>query len=104
MELEYFAYKTYLGKKREPGPKGSGEGDPWKTFISAVRSGKREDLGVDIEEGHLSSALCHLGNIAYRTRRTILFDPATEKIAGDEEASRMLSRDYREPFVVPVAV
>jgi predicted dehydrogenase len=101
MELEYFSYRTFLGKKREPGPKGSGEGDPWNTFVSAVRSGKREDLGVDIEEGHLSSALCHLGNIAYRTRRTIQFDPAAENIIGDEEASQMLSRDYRDPFVVP---
>lgn len=101
MELEYFSYKTYLGKKREPGPKGSGEGDPWKTFIGAVRSGKREDLGVDIEEGHLSSALCHLGNIAYRTQRTIRFDPVAEKILGDEEASQWLSRNYRDPFVVP---
>ena len=101
MELEYFKYRTYLGKKREPGPKGSGEGDPWKTFISAVRSGKREDLGVDIEEGHLSSALCHLGNIAFRTQRTIHFDPVAEKIISDEEAGQMLSRNYREPFVVP---
>jgi predicted dehydrogenase len=101
MELEYFNYRTYLGKKREPGPKGSGEGDPWNAFISAVRSGKREDLGVDIEEGHLSSALCHLGNISYRTQRTIHFDPAAEKIIDDQEAGQMLSRSYRDPFVVP---
>jgi predicted dehydrogenase len=101
MELEYFAYRIFLGKKREPGPSGSSEADPWKPFIAAIRSGKREDLGVDIEEGHLSSALCHLGNIAYRLRRSVQFDPATEKIVGDNEASQLLSRDYREPFVVP---
>jgi predicted dehydrogenase len=101
MELEYFSYKTYLGKQREPGPSASGEGDHWKTFIMAVRSGKREDLTADIEEGHLSSALCHLGNIAYRNRRTISFDPATETIVNDDEASRLLSREYRSPFAVP---
>src|SRR5262245_23903720 len=101
MELEYFSYRTFLGKKREPGPKGEGEGDPWSTFVRAVRSGNREDLGVDIEEGHLSSALCHLGNIAYRARRSIQFDPVAEKVIGDAEASQMLSRDYRDPFVVP---
>jgi predicted dehydrogenase len=35
-------------------------------FIKAVRNGRREDLNADILEGHLSSALCHVGNISYR--------------------------------------
>jgi hypothetical protein len=35
-------------------------------FLKAVRSRKLTDLNADIEEGHLSSALCHLGNISYR--------------------------------------
>ncbi len=35
-------------------------------FIKAVRSGRRKDLNADILEGHLSSALCHVGNISYR--------------------------------------
>lgn len=35
-------------------------------FIKAVRSRKKEDLNADILEGHLSSALCHMGNISYR--------------------------------------
>jgi hypothetical protein len=35
-------------------------------FLKAVRSRKHTDLTADIEEGHLSSALCHLGNISYR--------------------------------------
>jgi len=100
-EMEYFGYRIFLGKKREPGPKGTGNADPWATFVAAIRSGKREDLGVDIEEGHLTSALCHLGNIAYRVRRSIQFDPAKEKILGDSEASTLLTRDYRKPFVVP---
>jgi predicted dehydrogenase len=104
MELQYFGYKTYLGKKREPGPSNSGEGDHFATFIRAVRSGKREDLTAEIEEGHLSSALCHLGNIAYRTRRAIRFDPATETIHDDEEAALLLRRDYRSPFGIPAEV
>ena len=37
MELEYFRYRTYLGQKREPGPKGSGEGDHFKNFIDEHR-------------------------------------------------------------------
>jgi predicted dehydrogenase len=41
-------------------------GDHFGNFLGAVRSRRREDLHADIEEGHLSSALCHLGNISYR--------------------------------------
>jgi predicted dehydrogenase len=102
MELQYFGYRVFLGRKREPGPEGISEDAPWSAFIGAVRSGKVTDLAPDIEEGHLSSALCHLGNIAYRTGRTIHFDPATETILGDSEASALLTRQYRDPFVVPV--
>jgi predicted dehydrogenase len=41
-------------------------GDHYGNFINAVRSRKSSDLNADIQEGHLSSALCHLGNISYR--------------------------------------
>ncbi len=60
-------------------PKGKGEGEPlvkvdadvqpggiFGNFINCVRSRKREELNADILEGHLSSALGHLGNISYR--------------------------------------
>jgi predicted dehydrogenase len=43
-----------------------GGGDHFRNFIDAVKSGKRADLNAEIEEGHLSAALCHLGNIPYR--------------------------------------
>jgi predicted dehydrogenase len=43
-----------------------GGDDHFGNFIKAVRSRKVEDLNADILEGHLSSALCHLGNISYR--------------------------------------
>jgi hypothetical protein len=43
-----------------------GDADHFANFLSAVRSRKHTDLNADILEGHLSSALCHLGNISYR--------------------------------------
>ncbi len=101
MELQYFGYRVFLGKKREPGPQATSEDNPWGAFVAALRSGNVSDLAPDIEEGHLSASLCHLGNIAYRTGRTIQFDPATETIVGDPEASALLTRPYRKPFVVP---
>ncbi len=100
MQVFYFGYRTFLGKQREKGPEGSGGPNEYERFLAGVRSRKLEDLGVDIEEGHYSSALCHLGNIAYRLKRTVNFDPATETFPGDQAASAMLTRDYREPFVV----
>ena len=47
----------------------SGDEDHYANFIKAVRSRKHEDLNADILEGHLSSALCHTGNISYRLGR-----------------------------------
>ncbi|MGL4424259.1 MAG: Gfo/Idh/MocA family protein, partial [Gemmataceae bacterium] len=46
--------------------KGGGEDLHFANFVKAVRSRKREDQNADILEGHLSSAMCHLGNISYR--------------------------------------
>jgi hypothetical protein len=97
----YESYKTFLGKKQEPGPSRHEGGSNWENFIKAVRSRKREDLNADIEEGHLSAALMHLANISYRVGRSIEFDSAKEQIVNDGKANDMLRRNYREPFVVP---
>ncbi len=97
----YNSYKTFMGKKQEPGPSRKEGGSNWANFIKAVRSRKREDLNADIEEGHLSSALMHLSNISYRTGRSLDFDPAKEMIVKDSEANAMLRDKYRAPFVVP---
>jgi len=101
MQVKYFEYKTYLGKKREEGPSAKSAPNEYERFIAGVRSRKHEDLGVEIEDGHLSSALCHLGNIAYRLGRTVNFDPQSETFPDDKAAGAMLSREYRKPFVVP---
>jgi predicted dehydrogenase len=141
-------------------PNGKGEAEPlvkvdyevpsggnFGNFINCVRSRKREELAADILEGHLSSALCHLGNISYRLAKerpfekpkefggnqvvgdsimTLLentkaigvnpekatlwvgpklgFDPARENFVNHPEADRLLTRDYRPPFVVPEQV
>jgi predicted dehydrogenase len=43
-----------------------GNGDHFGNFVKAVRANDRKLLNAEIAEGHLSSALCHLGNISYR--------------------------------------
>jgi predicted dehydrogenase len=70
-------------------------------FIQCVRSRRREDQYCDILDGHMSTALCLLANISYRTGRKLVFDPATETFPGDKEANTYLTRKYREPFVLP---
>ncbi len=65
-----------------------------RNFIDCIRS--REKPNADIELGHVSTALCHLGNIVARTGRNLLFDPQTETILDDPEASRLLTREYRQ--------
>lgn len=100
----YNSYKTFLGKKQEPGPSRKEGGSNWENFIKAVRSRKREDLNGEIEEGHLSSALMHLSNISYRLGRSLDFDPVKEQVIKDPEANAMLRDKYRAPFVVPERV
>ncbi len=43
-----------------------GGGDHFVNFIQAVRSGRRDKLHAEILEGHLSTRICHAGNISYR--------------------------------------
>lgn len=123
-----------------------GGGDHFGNFISAVRSRKRSDLNAEILEGHLSSALCHTGNISYRIGKdasvknirdtvkaddhaleavdrmidhlaaknevdlkatpltmgpALKMDPKNETFPGNAAANKMLTREYRKPFVVP---
>ena len=52
----------------------------------------------DVEIGCRSVSVCHLGNIAYRLKRALKWDPAAERFVNDPVANRMLSRPYREPW------
>ena len=84
-----------------PGRSRRDDSSHFENFIQCVRSRKREDLHCEIEQGHLSTSLCHLANISFRTGRKLTFDPKTETFPGDEEANGFLKRKYREPYVVP---
>lgn len=122
-----------------------GGGDHFRNFIDVMRSRKLSDLNCDVEDGHLSAALCHLANISYlagsqkpfsvkpdivkqdpeaaetverfekhlvsqginldrwsyRIGPKLAFDPKAEKFVDNPAADRLLTREYREPFVVP---
>jgi hypothetical protein len=65
-----------------------------QNFIDVVRSRKTADLYGPIEEGHVSSALCHLGNISHLLGRTAAPDALRERIKGNtglaEACGRMM--------------
>jgi predicted dehydrogenase len=73
-----------------------------RNFLDCVRS--RQAPNAEIEIGHASSTLCHLGNIVARTGRTLKFDPASETILHDAEANRLLRREYRAHWSTPKGV
>jgi hypothetical protein len=73
-------------------------------WVQAIRSRNHKDLTADVLEGHLSSSICHLANIAFWTGRTLAFDPSAERFVNDAEADRLLKPPYREPYVVPEEV
>jgi predicted dehydrogenase len=125
-----------------------GSSSHFANFIDAVRSRKFTDLNADVLEGHLSSALCHTGNVSYRLGQkrppeeiremvksnkdlaetlgrmeehlaankvdlqktpatlgvALKMDPKTERFLDNREANQLLTREYRQPFVVPEKV
>ena len=70
----------------------SGGGDHFANFVAAVRSGKQEDLHADIEQGHISSALCHLGNISYRLGEDQPFREKPIELGDDQAALETFDR------------
>ena len=72
--------------------KGGGEESHFANFVKAVRSRKRTDLHADILEGHLSSALCHLGNISYRLGAETTFEKDVGAMADCPEAADAVKR------------
>jgi predicted dehydrogenase len=71
-----------------------------RNFLDSIKASRRPS--ADIEEGHKSTSLCHLGNIAWRVGRTLRFDASTQTCVGDAEANRLLGRSYRRPFTASV--
>jgi len=69
-----------------------------KNFIDAIRGDAKAN--AEIEIGHTSTRLCHLGNIAYRTGKVLHFDAKTET-TDIPEANRLFGREYRKGFELP---
>ncbi len=103
MMIDRNGYRVFYKNERGPSFQKPWSDSPahYQNFIDCVKSRKSAALLADIEEGHYSAMLCHLGNIAYRTGRRLTFDGKTETFIGDDEANRYLTREYRKGYELP---
>jgi predicted dehydrogenase len=76
--------------KKEAGP--SSDLPHMNNLLQAIREGAK--LNAEIEEGHKSTLLCHLGNIAHRTSRALHTDSSNGHIVNDPDAMKLWSREY----------
>ncbi len=66
--------------------------NPNLNFIKALRSGRESDLRTGIENGHLSTSICHMGNISHRVGKTASREEARERIGKDETVLNAFNR------------
>jgi predicted dehydrogenase len=68
-------------------------------FLSAIDKNSRPV--ADIEEGHISTASCILANMSMQLGRPLVYDPSKRIVTGDKEATKLLTRPYRKPWIHP---
>ncbi len=88
------------GKLVQQGQSDVGQQAHVRNFLDAVRSRKRQDLNQEIYSGHVSTVMCHAGNIAWRTGKRLRFDAQKERF-DDAQANDYLGREHRRGFELP---
>ncbi len=83
----------------ERGPGGDSTGLHMQNFLDACHTRNYHDLHDEIGIAYLSASLCHLANISYRVGRMLTLEQGPQ-FANDPEADKLLTRDYRKPYVV----
>ena len=81
-----------------------GQAEHLLNFVTAVQANEPELLNQPILEGHKSTLLCHLGNIAYRTGRSVSCDAANGHILGDEQQQQLWQRAYEPSWESDVSM
>jgi len=71
----------------------------WADFLACVKNGKRPVC--DIEIGHRSTSMSLLGMLSLKLGRSVRWDGRKQVIVGDEEANKLLAREYRAPWKYP---
>jgi predicted dehydrogenase len=71
-------------------------------WLECIRTRKKPV--ADVEIGHRSATVCHLGNIARWVGRKLQWDPVKETFPGDDEANTYLDRPRRKPYQLPEVI
>lgn len=95
--------KSNLANNNEGGTVLGGGGDMSTThvvnFFNAVRGLEKQNS--NIEEGAVSTLLCHLANISSRTGETLTCDPKNGHILNSQEAMKLWTREYEKGWEPP---
>ncbi|NQT17128.1 MAG: gfo/Idh/MocA family oxidoreductase, partial [Planctomycetes bacterium] len=98
------SWKAYDGAgklvKEGAGNSGQTQQAHIRNFLDAVRSRNRESLNQEVYSGHVSSAMCHAGNISWRTGKKLRLDADTERF-DKAEANQYVGREHRKGFELP---
>ena len=86
-------------ERPERGPGSDSTALHMKNFLSACRSRNYKELHDEISNAYLSASLCHLANISYRVGRRLTLTSGP-KFVNDPDADKLLTREYRHPYVV----
>ena len=73
-----------------------------ENWLDCIKS--RQKPAADVEIGHRSATVCHLGNIARWVGRKLSWDPVKEIFPGDPQANAYLDRPRRKPYLLPEKV
>ena len=73
----------------------------WGNFVDAVRTRDKSKIRGTAYDAHISSAHCHLCNIAYRVGESLNFDPQAERFTNNDEANKLVKSEYAPGFEVP---
>ncbi|MCA9094265.1 MAG: Gfo/Idh/MocA family oxidoreductase [Planctomycetaceae bacterium] len=93
-------WKVYGDSESPSSDTSDQSGAHYRNFIDCIKS--RSTPNADILTGHLSTALCHLGTISQRVGKTIEFNPQNNSIPNDPAAEKLLTREYRKGYELPV--
>lgn len=93
-------WKVYGNQKSKFVDQSESEQTHLRQFVNRVK--ERNISIASLYEGHLSTSLCHLGNIAHRMNREIVWNSTTNSFGSDANANTLLSREYRTNWELPV--